>query len=131
MPRRIPNFLVAFWWFTWVFVIVPCHTRGVIPLGGCPECDSHDNTPFFFGSVDASCPMCAAKNRDASHKTVPHKSSGNCAICNLVATTPNPAPPPILVLNLQFVEILSPVTPCGTVHFFPIRAYQSRAPPLM
>src|SRR5271163_2655900 len=128
MARRLPHLLVTLWWLTWVFIIIPCHTRGAISVGGCPECDSHDNTPLFFGSVDTSCPFCAKAH--TNNQTPSNKSSRNCAICQLVATTPNPAPPPPLLLNLRLVEILPPVTPSGTIHFFPFRPYHSRAPPI-
>jgi hypothetical protein len=126
MPRRLLHSLLAVWWLTWVLVIIPCHTRGAISLG-CPECNNTQTVPLFFGTIEPAC--CAAKHK-SSNPTAPQKSSTDCAICQLVATTPNTPPLPPLLLFLQFREILPPMTPCGSVHFEPLRPYQSRAPPI-
>ena len=124
MNRQLIHFLMAGWWAMWVLVVIPAHTRGAISLGGeCAECAAGKAVPFFFGTVRACC---AAKGEKESGSK---RSSGDCAVCQIVATTSNATPALPVLTYLELVEILRPVAPNGAVHYSGIRPYQSRAPP--
>jgi len=127
--QRLSHLLVTLWWLTWVFVIIPCHTRGAIPMGpSCPECDGQ-KVPMFFGTIVPAC--CAGKKSFPGQKSpAPQRSPGNCAICQIVSHTPNTPHAPPLLLYLHLQEVLEPLTPTGATHYLPIRPYLSRAPPL-
>jgi hypothetical protein len=127
MIQRLTHISMTAWWLLWVLFVIPCHTIGAIPLGGShPECDK--SVSLFFGDLPCCC--CAPKSPD-SHSHVPEKrSSGNCAICHLTATTPYVPPSLALQICLLPQEILQPCVPSGAIHYLPLRPYHSRAPPI-
>jgi hypothetical protein len=126
MVRRMVHFLMAGWWLAWVLMIVPAHTRGAISLGGeCAAC-AEGKVSFFFGTVKACC---AGKHDGSGKESGDRPSSGNCAICQIVATTSNAAPALPVLTYLEMAGVLRPVAPSGAVHYAMIRSYQSRAPP--
>jgi hypothetical protein len=96
----------------WLNVVVPGHTRGIIPLAGSPCCCAcHRSAPC-----------------DKSHPR-PAQNPDNCAICAFAARI---TPPPAIDLVPPFLRRVAlaiiPAPPCPTLPPVLI-AYDGRAPP--
>jgi hypothetical protein len=130
MVRRMISLLVAGWWVAWVLVIVPAHTRGVISLSGaCAACEGGGGkgVPFFFGTVKACCAGKAEGKKDAGKKG----SSGDCAICQIVATTSHVGWAKPVLSYLELLGVLRAVAPNGAVHYAVLGLPMGTGPPVV
>ena len=124
MVRRLIQVLVLGWWVAWVLVIVPAHTRGAISLGGaCAECEGGKSVPFFFGTVKACCAGKMGK------ESAPKRTSGDCAVCQIVMTTSNAGWVRPALSYLELAGILRAVAPNGAVHYEVLGLPMGTGPP--
>ena len=127
MSRRLVQLLVLGWWVAWVLVIVPAHTRGVISLGGvCAACEGGKAVPFLFGTVKACCAGKAGGEKDAGKKG----SSGDCAICQIVATTSHVGWAKPVLGYLELAGVLRAVVPSGAFHYEVVGLPMGTGPPV-
>jgi len=80
--------LAALFWFLLTVLIIPGHTRGVIPLA-CNDVQSH-------------CCHTPDRNTSPGNRKSPAPTSSNCAICAVAAKLGNESLPPPVALKLPF-----------------------------
>jgi len=118
------HLLMAGWWLAWVLVVVPAHTRGAISLGGeCAAC-GEGKVSYCFGTVKGCC---AGKHEKEPGEK---RSSGDCAICQIVGTTSNAAPALPVLTYLEMAGVLRPVAPSGAVHYAVLGLPMGTGPPV-
>ena len=91
-------FMAAFW-LLWTGIVIPAHTRGMIPVV----------TPDSLARGPAvTCPMCSLLERSSDGKTgdrgLPIDKSKNCAICDMASHL---SIAPAIVLLMPNVGVLA------------------------
>jgi len=122
--KRLLSILIALWWFTWVCLVVPAHTRGAIGLdGSSARTDDGRSVSLFFSAVRGCC-------QPKTHNTPSRAPRGaNCVICKTTAI-PGAVPGTIAVpvpLECIAATVVSLPPQVENVDFLP--TLQGRAPP--
>lgn len=111
---------LTLFWLLWTAAVIPAHTRGIIQLPGCAECDNEKNT-----AKTPSC--CAAKKHPPA---TPASKAANCAICELLAKIADAGSLDIRLLPLGLTQDPAPEFLSPQSYRPPPPLRQSRAPPL-
>ena len=117
LRSRFFRILFAVAWFAWTGVIIPGHTRGIIPVAGSNA------------AASAPAPSCCETSAEHSKDKKSCPPTANCAICELAVKLSGPIVITLELKPLGLLELLPPPAPSTFVRCEPPLIQSCRDPP--